>query len=110
MFRHRDGVVPNLLAFAYAFGGYGAGWWLITRGAIAPAVAGTVLLAHAMVIAAYLVHECAHNTVLRDNALNARAGTAGSRNTERPKKWSSPSTRNTSRSVGGRSIWLATGS
>ena len=69
LFRHRDGVVPNLLAFAYAFGGYAAGWWLITRGAIVPAVAGTVLLAHAMVIAAYLVHECAHNTVFRDNAL-----------------------------------------
>ncbi len=76
LFRHRDGVAPNLLAFAYAFGGYAAGWWLITRGAIAPGVAGTLLLAHAMVIAAYLVHECAHNTLFRDNAFNARAGAA----------------------------------
>jgi fatty acid desaturase len=76
LFRHRDGVLPNLLAFAYAFAGYGAGWWLITRDALLPAIAGTLLLAHAMVIAAYLVHECAHNTVLRDNTLNARAGAA----------------------------------
>ena len=36
----------------------------------------TVLLAHGMIIAAYLTHECAHNTVFRDNKLNARLGMA----------------------------------
>jgi len=76
LFRHRDGVLPNLLAFAWAGGAYALGWWLATRATPAAALAGTLLLAHAMVIAAYLVHECAHNTVFRDNALNARAGSA----------------------------------
>jgi fatty acid desaturase len=35
-----------------------------------------LLLAHGMVIAAYLVHECAHNTVFRDNRHNAILGSA----------------------------------
>ena len=35
-----------------------------------------LLLAHAMVIAAYIIHECAHNTVFRSNANNARLGSA----------------------------------
>ncbi len=74
LFRHQDGVLPNLFAFAYAFGGYALGWWLITREGLLPNALGTVLLGHAMVIAAYLVHECAHNTLFADNAHNARLG------------------------------------
>jgi len=35
---------------------------------------GVLLLAHAMVIAAYLVHECAHNTIMKKNTHNARLG------------------------------------
>jgi fatty acid desaturase len=76
LLRHRDGVLPNLLAFGYAFGGYVLGWWLITRDAWWLNAAGTLLLAHAMVIAAYLIHECAHNTVFTSNAVNARVGAA----------------------------------
>ncbi len=33
-----------------------------------------ILLAHGMVIAAYLVHECGHNTVFKKNEDNARLG------------------------------------
>jgi fatty acid desaturase len=33
-----------------------------------------VLLAHGMVIAAYMIHECGHNTVFRANDHNARLG------------------------------------
>lgn len=74
LFRHRDGVLPNLLAFSYAFGGYAAGWWLISREAWLANAAGILLLAHAMIIAAYLIHECAHNTLFTDNVNNARFG------------------------------------
>lgn len=74
LFRHRDGVIPNTLAFTYAFGGYAGGWWLITRNAWLANCAGTLLLAHAMIIAAYLIHECAHNTLFADNQHNARIG------------------------------------
>ncbi len=34
----------------------------------------TLLLAHGMTIAAYMVHECAHHTVFRQGAHNARLG------------------------------------
>ncbi|MBS1246767.1 MAG: fatty acid desaturase [Proteobacteria bacterium] len=76
VFRYPDGRLPNALAFLYAGGGYVLGiagllataWWL---NALA-----TVLLAHAMVIAAYLIHECAHNTLFADNRRNARLGAA----------------------------------
>lgn len=75
-FRYPDGRAPNVLALLYAGGGYALGiagltataWWL---NALA-----TVLLAHALVIAAYLIHECAHNTLFADNRWNARLGTA----------------------------------
>lgn len=76
LFRHRDGVVPNLLVFSYAFGGYAAGWWLILQDVFFLQATGTLLLAHAMMIAAYLIHECAHNTLFADNANNARLGSA----------------------------------
>jgi fatty acid desaturase len=39
-------------------------------------IAATLLLGHGMVIAAYMIHECAHNTVFKDNRHNARLGTA----------------------------------
>lgn len=34
----------------------------------------TLLLGHAMTICAYLIHECGHNTVFRENENNARLG------------------------------------
>jgi fatty acid desaturase len=75
-FRYPDGPIPNTLAFAYVLVGYGAGLagmmadsWLIN-------VPATMLFAHALVIAAYLVHECAHNTIFADNKWNARLGAA----------------------------------
>lgn len=65
------GFWPNTLAITYAFGGYAAALYLITReGLIAP-VCGALLLAHSLVIAGYLVHELAHGTIFAD----PRAGT-----------------------------------
>lgn len=63
LFRYRDGRVPNSLAIAYCITGYtgglailalaGAWWWPLA----------VLWLGHAMVIAAYLIHECVHNTL-----------------------------------------------
>ena len=74
LMRYHDGFWPNLAALAYVTSGYLAGIFLITREAIALNLLGSLLLAHALVIAAYLIHECAHNTILRDNRHNARLG------------------------------------
>lgn len=76
LFRYRDGVLPNTLAFGYAFGGVAIGWLLITRQLWWANAIGTLLLAHAMIIAAYLIHECAHNTLFANNSNNARVGNA----------------------------------
>lgn len=73
-FKQRDGRWPNLLALLYAFAGYGLGFFLITRQSLWLNIPGTLLLGHAMVIAAYLVHECAHNTIFARNEDNARLG------------------------------------
>ncbi|MDP2227323.1 MAG: fatty acid desaturase [Moraxellaceae bacterium] len=73
-FRYRDGVWPNTLALSYAVAGYAAGMALITRDSVWLNAAGSVWLGHAMVIAAYLIHECAHNTIFSRNEDNARLG------------------------------------
>ena len=74
LLRYHDGFVPNTLALGYGLAGYAGGLLLITSDSILPALTGVFLLAHALVIAAYLLHECAHNTIFRDNRLNARLG------------------------------------
>ncbi|HKK14601.1 MAG TPA: fatty acid desaturase [Gammaproteobacteria bacterium] len=74
--RQPRGYWPHLAALAYGVFGYGAGVALLTvPGALANGL-GVLLLAHALVICAYLVHDCAHNTVFRDGAHNARLGRA----------------------------------
>jgi omega-6 fatty acid desaturase (delta-12 desaturase) len=75
LFQHKDGARYHGGALAYAIAAYIAGWaGLFLDGWIINALA-TLLLAHGMVIAAYMIHECGHNTVFRNNANNARLGT-----------------------------------
>ncbi len=70
------GVIWHGFALLYALLGFGLGFAGLFSPAWTVNLAATLLLAHAMVIAAYLVHECAHNTVFRRNADNARLGRA----------------------------------
>ncbi len=72
--RYEDGLLPNVLALSYAFVGYPGGIALILSDSWLLNFCGVLLLAHAMVIAAYLVHECAHNTIFAGNEHNARLG------------------------------------
>jgi len=58
--REPEGVVPNSLALAYVVTAQIGGLFLLT--------------AHSMVIAAYLVHECAHMTLFRARTLNRWVG------------------------------------
>ena len=62
------------IAVLYAVAGYVAGItglfsssWVINAGA-------TLLLAHAMIIAAYLIHECGHNLVFKRQRDNTKLG------------------------------------
>lgn len=73
-FRYSDGVLPNLSMLVYALSGYVGGVYLITIDGLLINSIGTLFLAHSMVIAAYLIHECAHNTIFMNNKANARLG------------------------------------
>ena len=61
-------------ALLYAVGGYVLGWAGLFHGNPIVNLAATLLLAHAMTIAAYLIHECGHNLVFRRVRDNARLG------------------------------------
>ncbi|TVP53374.1 MAG: fatty acid desaturase [Halomonadaceae bacterium] len=73
--RHKDALQPTLGATLYAFGGWLGGMTLlIVSSHWLLLAAGTLLLAHAMVIAAYMLHECAHQAVFRKREHNAAMG------------------------------------
>ncbi len=74
--KYADGLRPNTLALLYILLSCSLGLYLITLESLPFNVCGAALLAHGMVIAAYMVHECAHNTVFRSNCANARLGAA----------------------------------
>jgi fatty acid desaturase len=73
-FRDARGAALNGLAFAYALGGWGVGLWMITRDAWFVAAPGVLLLFHAMLIAAYLVHDACHDAIFQRHAHNRLAG------------------------------------
>jgi len=74
IFRFPDGALPNTLALAYALAGYGIGLWLMATAPLPVALAATLWFAHALIIAAYLFHEFAHNSIFARPAWNRRAG------------------------------------
>lgn len=76
LLRYPDSLLPHGLALAYAVLGWVLGLVLICAPAWWLNLLGVPLLAHALVIAAYMVHECGHNTVFTDNRHNARLGEA----------------------------------
>ncbi len=61
-------------ALAYALGAWGFGVWGLLQSAWWLNALAVVVWGHGLVIAAYLLHEAAHNTVFRNNAHNARLG------------------------------------
>jgi fatty acid desaturase len=74
IFRHADGVIPNSIAITYALSGYGVGLWLMTSSNPMVALPATLWFAHALIIAAYLFHEFAHDTIFARHEANAWGG------------------------------------
>ena len=66
---------PNVLAIGYAITGYAGGLYLAGTGSWLTASLGTLWLAHAMIVAAYLLHEATHGAIWPGRAANARLGT-----------------------------------
>ena len=63
-------------ALAYAVSGYALGLTGLFHGSIWINLAATVLLAHAMTISAYLIHDCGHNMIFKRHRDNAHLGRA----------------------------------
>jgi fatty acid desaturase len=76
VFKEPAGAWPNALVLAYVLGGYTVGWALVLEAALPGMALGVLLLAHAMLVAAYLVHECAHGNLFRSRQVNAAVGEA----------------------------------
>lgn len=75
LLRYNDSLVPTLGATCYAVGGWVGGLaLLVLAGHPLLRGLGTLLLAHSMVIAAYMLHECAHLAVFKKREHNMRAG------------------------------------
>lgn len=76
LLKRPEGLSYHGGAVLYAVVGYMLGLVGLFASSLLVQLAATLLLAHAMVIAAYMIHECAHNTVFRENAHNALLGSA----------------------------------
>tara|TARA_R110002073_G_scaffold143932_3_gene295950 strand:+ start:592 stop:1593 length:1002 start_codon:yes stop_codon:yes gene_type:complete len=74
--KYKDGLWPNTFMLAWVLVTYivGIGFclapeWLLN-------LCGVILLAHSMILAAYLIHECAHNTIFASSKMNMRLAEA----------------------------------
>jgi fatty acid desaturase len=64
-FRESEGLLYHGAAVAYSLFAWALGLAALFHSSIWINAGGTLLLAHGMTIAAYMVHECGHNTVFR---------------------------------------------
>lgn len=72
--RERDGLYYYGGALIYAVAGYLAGFAGLFANSVIVNIGATLLLAHAMIIAAYLIHECGHNLVFKRISDNTSLG------------------------------------
>ena len=70
LFRFDDALVPNMLAWTYILGAYILGFSALLADSILYNILGIVFLAHSMVIAAYFIHECAHDSLFKKSQHN----------------------------------------
>ncbi len=61
-------------AVSYAIGGYALGMAGLFQSSVLINAGATLLLGHAMTIAAYMIHECGHNLVFKRHRDNAKLG------------------------------------
>jgi len=74
LLNERAGWMYYGTAVTYAIGAYALGIAGLFHSALLLNAAATLLLAHAMTISAYLIHECGHNMIFRRHRNNAMLG------------------------------------
>lgn len=73
-FRYKGGLIPSISALLYCHFAYFGGVVLILSLNPALMAAGIFAVAHGMVIASYLIHDCAHNALFKLSRHNALTG------------------------------------
>lgn len=68
VFRHTEAALPTLLAIGYSLFAYCLGFLLLIEAGWY-FVPGILLLAHSMIIAAFLIHECTHSSLFARKTL-----------------------------------------
>src|ERR1700730_11299749 len=76
LFRDREAALANTLVLAWTCAGWLGSFVLMDAHAGILNIAGALLCAHTMLLAAYLVHEAAHQTLFTAHWANAAAGEA----------------------------------
>ena len=74
IFKESQGITYNGGAMLYSIGGYVTGFLGLFSTNIGINIISAFLLGHAMIIAAYLVHECSHNLVFKKIRFNNYVG------------------------------------
>ncbi|MFE8071835.1 fatty acid desaturase [Marinobacteraceae bacterium S3BR75-40.1] len=74
--RHSDGTGPLVLVLGYILLTYVGGWLAMAQPGFWLPALGTLACAHGMIIASYLVHDCAHNAIFKRTEINTRLGRA----------------------------------
>jgi fatty acid desaturase len=74
LFRDRDAAIANSLVLAWVCLGWLGSFALMGAQTPLLGLAGALLCAHTMVLAAYLIHEAAHQTLFATHAANSLAG------------------------------------
>lgn len=76
LFRDPDGLRYHGAAVLYAVSAYGLGLLGLFHSGWGINLLATLLLAHGMIISAYMIHDCGHNTVFSNKRHNAWLGRA----------------------------------
>lgn len=76
LFRDRDGAVANTFVLLWTGLGWLGSFALMGAPVAWLNIAGVLLCAHTMVLAAYLIHEAAHHTLFADHVANRWIGEA----------------------------------
>jgi fatty acid desaturase len=75
-FRDREAAAANVSVLLWTSAAWTASFRLMAADSVALNVLGTLLSVHAMILAAYLVHEAAHQTLFAPAGANRAAGEA----------------------------------
>lgn len=74
LLRDPSSLWPNVAAVTYILLGYFAGWWALFQESYFLFAVGVLGIAHGMTIAAYLMHDCGHNSIFKSTEHNSRLG------------------------------------